>query len=118
MNDLQRHDEMARLNNRISGQERDDAEQAAYLARWSTDHPHGDIAGCCFLICLAIAMVAATFSYIKQGDRWQHIMLLASSHTTCSACHHADPVPQTYKQYRRLHPNIDRADAALLRELR
>ena len=76
---LSRHDRMQRLNNR-SPRVHDDFEQMSLLNIRRINHPEGDIAATCFMICLALIGIAATMTFIKKCEKEPAVMW-------CNSCH-------------------------------
>jgi hypothetical protein len=65
----------------------EDDEQAAYLGRWHSENPAGDIAGYCFVLCIAMIALCAALAWIKHSKP-QPLTLSVG----CRECHF-DPSP-------------------------
>jgi hypothetical protein len=83
-------------NRHPSDRENDDNEQMAYLVQWKIDHPDDNLRGLLFLLIVAIAMLAATLTYIRRVQPVIAVM------KPCQVCHAPeDVVYKTLGQYQR-----------------
>lgn len=113
-----RYDRMARLNSRGPCQ---DLEDAGKLRMNHSDRSYAaDIAGTCFMLMFALALLAGVLQFLRWRDQAAALQLQAALVSRCDRCHalalQSPPPLATYKQYKKNHPS-PAEQRALLAEL-